>query len=61
MTETTINIIKLTASDGHILTNGKAFGKEVYLGKNDAVDAWWELEEEEALAMQRQREAQEDV
>ena len=36
MIQTTIEIIKLTASEGMTLTNGEAFGKEIYLGCNDS-------------------------
>ena len=43
MTTTTIELIKLTASEGTILTNGEAYGKEVYLGKNDSADNWHEI------------------
>ena len=43
MTESTIKITKLTASDGHILTNGSAYGREVYLGKVDKADNWYEI------------------
>ena len=48
MTETTIKITKLTASDGHMLTNGETCGKEIYLGKNDSPDNWLEITEAEA-------------
>ena len=47
MIETTIEIKKLTASDGHILTNGIGYGKEIYLGKNDSADNWHEITDAE--------------
>ena len=47
MIETMIEIKKLTASDGMILTNGEAYGKEIYLGCNDSADNWHEITEEE--------------
>jgi hypothetical protein len=48
MITTTIEIRKLTAADGMTLTNGEAFGKEVYLGCNDSPDNWREITDEEA-------------
>lgn len=42
-----INLIKLTASDGHILSNGEAYGNPIYLGKNDSIDNWFEITKEE--------------
>ena len=51
MTETTIKITKLTASDGHMLTNGETYGKEIYLGKFDSPDNWHEINEAEAQAI----------
>lgn len=47
MIETTIEIKKLTASDGMILTNGEAYGKEIYLGKNDSAENWHEITQAE--------------
>ena len=47
MEKTTIELIKLTASEGMILTNGEAYGKEVYLGCNDSPENWHEITEEE--------------
>lgn len=47
MTETTIQLKKLTASEGMILTNGEAYGKEIYLGCNDSSDNWHEITEAE--------------
>ena len=61
MIETTITLRKLTASSGHVLTNGKVYGKEIYLGINDRVENWHEItdaeyavivaEEEKAMEM----------
>ena len=47
MITTKIELVKLVAADGMILTNGEAFGKEVYLGKNDKPENWHEITEEE--------------
>ncbi len=58
MKKTTIEIIKLTASDDMVLTNGEAYGKEVYLGCNDKPENWHEITEaeyEEILAEERAR------
>ena len=53
MEKSTIEFVKLTASDGMTLTNGETYSKQVYLGKNDSVYNWWEITDEEA---DRQRE-----
>lgn len=42
-----INIIKLTATDGYVLTNGEAYGKEIYLGCNDKPENWHEITDAE--------------
>ena len=47
----TINLIKLVASDGMTLTNGEAYGKEIYLGINDSADNWHEITDEEAARL----------
>lgn len=55
MIESTITIRKLTATEGMTLTNGEAYGKEIYLGKNDSPENWHEItdaEYEEILATQ---------
>lgn len=47
---TTIELRKLTASEGMVLTNGQSFssvGGDVYLGCNTSPDEWWEITEEE--------------
>ena len=35
--------IKLTASEGCVLTNGEAYGKEIYLGIYDSAENWHEI------------------
>ena len=43
----TIELRKLTANDGMVLTNGEAYGKEIYLGKTDSPDNWYEITDAE--------------
>jgi hypothetical protein len=45
---TTIELRKLTASNGMTLTNGETYSKEVYLGCNDSPDNWYEITDAEA-------------
>lgn len=52
MIETKIELKKLTAAEGMTLTNGEAFGKEIYLGKNDSADNWHEITDAEAERIQ---------
>jgi hypothetical protein len=47
MNITTIELRKLTASEGMMLTNGEIYGKEIYLGVNDSPDNWHEVTVEE--------------
>ena len=47
MTTENIQLIKLTAADGMVLTDGTSYGKEVYLGINDTADHWTEIPESE--------------
>ena len=47
MEKSTIELIKLTASEGMTLTNGETYGKEVYLGVNDSADNWQEIPDSE--------------
>lgn len=56
MKVTTIELRKLTASDGMVLTNGEAFGKEIYLGVNDSVENWREITEVEYEEILKQQE-----
>ena len=39
--------VKLTATDGMVLTNGKVYGRVVYLGVGDSPDNWYEITDEE--------------
>ena len=57
MKKETITRIKLTAAEGMTLTNGEAFGKEVYLGTGDTPDNWHEITDAEAEKIQAEREA----
>ncbi len=47
METTKIELIKLTPSEGMVLTNGETYSTEVYLGKNDSPDNWHEITVEE--------------
>lgn len=49
---TFINETTIKADDGMRLTNGTAFGSVVYIGKNDSIDNWHEITEEEAERLQ---------
>lgn len=48
------NQVVLKAEEGMTLTNGDAFGKVVYLGKNDSADNWREVTDEEAERMKEE-------
>lgn len=43
----TITRIKLTASEGMMLTDGEHYGKEVFLAENADAGAWYEITEAE--------------
>ena len=43
MIETNITLRKLTADEGMVLTNGEAYGKEIYLGIYDSAENWHEI------------------
>jgi hypothetical protein len=47
MKKETITRIKLTASEGHILTDGENYGKIIYLASGDEGEKWYEITEEE--------------
>lgn len=61
MTKTTIKIIKLTAADGMTLTNGDAYGKEIYLGCNDKAENWHEITDAEHAKIQEAQNAQAEM
>lgn len=56
MKMTTIELRKLTAAKGKTLTNGEAFGKEIYLGCNDSPENWSEITDEEANRLIEEKE-----
>lgn len=57
MKKETITRLKLTAAEGMILTNGEAYGKEIYLGCNDSPDNWHEITDEEYAEILKTEEA----
>ena len=59
MIETNITVRKLTADEGYVLTNGEAYGKEIYLGIYDSAENWHEITDAqyaEILAAQEKEE-----
>ena len=61
MIESTITIRKLTATEGMTLTNGEAYGKEIYLGKNDSPENWHEITDAEYEAILAKEEQTEEM
>lgn len=60
MTET-ITTVKLTATEGMVLTDGEHYGKEVFLAVDAKPDAWHEITQEEYEAiLLREQEALEN-
>ena len=57
MQKETITRIKLTASEGHILTNGENYGRIVYLASGDEGEKWYEITEEEYEEKMKEEEA----
>ena len=47
MEKTKIELIKITASEGMVLTDGDTCSKEIYLGINDSGDNWHEITDAE--------------
>ena len=58
MKKETITRIKLTASEGHVLTNGESFGKIVYLASGDVGGGWYEITEEEYEIKLKEKESE---
>ena len=58
MIETTITLRKLTATEGFVLTDGEAYGKEIYLGKNDSAENWHEITDAEYAEILAKQEAE---
>ena len=52
----TITRIKLTASEGMMLTDGESYGKEVFLAVDADAGSWHEITEEEHEAIQKEQE-----
>lgn len=48
---------KMVATEGHVLTNGEAYGKVIYLGCNDTEENWWEISDEEYEAIKDKEES----
>ena len=61
MEMTTIQLRKLIAADGMVLTNGDIYGKEVYLGVNDTTDNWREITEAEYETIQQAQLAEYEI
>ena len=57
MRKNSFTINKLTASEGHILTDGEAFGRVVFLPSNDDGSKWYEITEAEYEAKMAELEA----
>lgn len=57
----TVELRKMVAADGFVLTNSETYGKEIYLGKNDKPENWHEItvEEYQTILAEQDRIAQE--
>ena len=60
MIESKIEITKLAASEGHVLTNGEVYGKEIYLGIYDCAENWHEITDAEYADIV-EKEAMQDI
>ena len=52
----TIELRKLIASEGMTLTDGETLSKEVYLGKYDTPNNWYEITDAEAEEIRKKEE-----
>ena len=57
----TITTTVLTASEGHVLTDGEAYGRVIYLGKDRSLDEFTEITEEEYQEIMKKQEDESDV
>ena len=57
MKQETIELRKLTADKGKVLTNGEAYGTEIYLGVGDSPENWHEITTAEYKAVIAEAEA----
>jgi hypothetical protein len=58
MKQETITRIKLTASNGKVLTNGTEYGREIFLAETESADNWHEITEKEYAEIQAAIEAE---
>lgn len=58
MDKETITRIKLTASEGHMLTDGENYGRIVYLAQGDEGEKWYEITEKEYNKIMKEKEAE---
>ena len=61
MKKTTIELIKITASEGMMFTNGETYSKEIYLGCNDSPDNWHEITDAEYAEILKEEEEKEEI
>ena len=61
MEKTVIELTKLTASEGMILTNGQAYSEKIYLGCNDSAENWHEITKEEYEAKLAEERKEENI
>ena len=61
MEKTTIELTKITASEGMVLTNGEVYSKEIYLGCNDNTDNWREITDAEYEKILKAEEEKEEA
>ena len=57
MTTETITRIKITASEGMVLTNGTVYGKIVYLAQGKDPHSFWEISDAEYARIREAEEA----
>ena len=52
----TFEIVKLTADEGKVLTNGEIYGRVIALGNGDGAENYYEISEEEYEEIMREKE-----